>query len=280
MARITSLSILLEAGGKDFLSELYGQVIDNVEKNTISSALKNRALSGDPTSGSVEAKRFANSQSSPYGTARAAGAGSSVKAKPVVVQINNDKEIVEEIEEKDIRLYGVDGLLTRRSVNHQKTMIRELERAFFNAAATAATALTATATTPQEILEALIQQIETTKNDYVDGVPRDIINVIMTPGEYGKIRNYLDSGANNANVDTTQPEFGMFHGVRIYSSVYLPAGVKQLGMVNESVALPVFSDVYTAEKVPLSQAYAVSLFYYYGVAAVTPDLIVKIVDGA
>ena len=56
MARIQSLGILLEQTGNDFLSELYGKVIENVEKGLISGPMKNRDLSGNPESGTVEAK--------------------------------------------------------------------------------------------------------------------------------------------------------------------------------------------------------------------------------
>lgn len=64
-----------------------------------------------------------------------AGAGNKVKAKPVVVAINKDSEIVEEIEEKDTRLYGVDGLLDRRSANHVIRMATDLDVDFFKVAA-------------------------------------------------------------------------------------------------------------------------------------------------
>ena len=70
MARITSLSQLNESAGLDYLAESYGKVIDNVAKSTISSVLKNTDLSGDPTTGTLEAKRFTNTASNPYGTAR------------------------------------------------------------------------------------------------------------------------------------------------------------------------------------------------------------------
>lgn len=273
MPRIESLNMLLEQTGKDFLSELYGKVIENVQKSTISGILKNMDLSGDPSSGSVEVKRFANATSSAYGTARAAGNGAAVRARPVTVQINVDREIVEEIEEKDIRLYGVDGLLNRRSSNHTKTMVRELERAFFAEAIAEGTAFTPVATTQNEIVEALIQQVETTQNSFVDGVDRDMISVILSTTEYGKLRNFLDTGANNANVNTATGEMGMFHGVRIFSSVYLPENTQMIAMVDGSIAQPVMPHPYTAEKVPLSEAFAVSLFYYYGTKAVTPDLI-------
>ena len=199
-----------------------------------------------------------------------------MKAKPVVAQINRDREIVEEIEQKDIMLYGVDGLLTRRSANHEKTLIRELERAFFQEAADNGTALSTALTEIEGITEALIQQVETTNNLYVDGVDRDIISVVCQPNFYGQLRTYLDKGANNAHI-TTEPEaIQTFHGVRIFSSVYLPASVKAICQVDGSVAMPVLPRPYAAEKIPLSEAWAVSLFFYYGVKAVTPDLIVKL----
>lgn len=70
MPRIESLSILTQDGGKEYLAELYGKVIENVQKNLVSFGMKNVDLSGDPASGSVEAKRFVNAKSQAYGTAR------------------------------------------------------------------------------------------------------------------------------------------------------------------------------------------------------------------
>ena len=273
MGRIASLNILLDPAGKDFLAELYGKVIGNVQKSTISHLLKNRDLSGDPESGSVEAKRFANAISSVYGTARGRGKGEAVKAKPVTVQINVDREIVEELETKDTLLYGVDGLLEMRATNHVKSMVRELERAFFTEASEEGIAFTPPALPQNEVVESLIQSVEITKNEYVDGVDRDMMSLIMQPSEYGKMRNFLDTDVNNANVNTAANEFVTFHGVRAFSSVYLPPTAKMIIMVDGSVALPVIPRQYTAEKIPLSEAYAVELFYYYGVKAVTPDLI-------
>ena len=273
MARIESLSILLDPTGKDFLKELYGKVIENIQKETITSRLKNLDLSGNPESGTVEARRFANAKSAAYGSARTAGKGAAVKAKPVTVAISQDKEIVEEIEQKDISLYSVDELLTRRSNNHVKTMVRELERAFFTEAKTAGTAFTTVETDKAKILESAIQQLETLQNDYIDGVPRDMMEVVATPAFYGSIRDYLDRTVNNANVNTAAESFERYHGVPVTSSVYLPTGTDFEIMVTGSVAQPVLPRPYTAEKIPLSEAYAVELFFYYGTKAVMPDLI-------
>lgn len=274
MPRITSLNILLESEGKDYLSELYGKVIENVQKALISSGMKNTDLSGDPVSGTVEAKRFANATSRDYGTARTNGKGDAVKASPVTVAIDQDKEIVEELEEKDIKLYGVDGVLDKRANNHVLRMAAELDTAFFKAAADAATQATLTATTVEERLEAAIQALENTKNAYVDGVPRSLMNLVCSTSVYGSIRNALDKMARS-NIDTAAEEFFAWHGVRTYSCVNLPSGCDFLVMADGAVAQPVTADQYKAEKIPLSNAYGVELFYHYGTKVVTPDLIIK-----
>ena len=276
MPRITALNILLDTTGKEYLSELYGKTIEGVQKALISGPMKNMDLSGDPVSGTVEAKRFVNATSKVYGTARTAGKGDAVKAKPVTVAIDTDKEIVEELEDKDVRLYGVDGVLDRRSANHILRMAAELDNAFFTAAAGSANALNMSGyASVSEELEAIIQECETTQNDFVDGVPRSMMHLILSPKYYGKVRNDLDKQTNNANVDTSAEEFYAWHGVRTYSCVHLPAGCDYLLMVDGSVAQPVMADQYTAEKIPLSNAYGVELFYHYGTKVVTPDLIFK-----
>lgn len=274
MARIDSLSILDEGGSsKDKLAEKYGPVIENLQKTTISGLLKNTELSGDPTTGTVEAKRFVNSASKAYGTARAAHKADQVKAKPVTVPIDKDKELIEEIEEKDTRLYGVDNIINRRIANHGKSMERELERAFFQCAKDEGQNLVLTASNINEKVEEIIQKIETTKNNYVDGVDRDMIDIILDTKTYGEMRNFMDTTAYNANVDTAGREFGMFHGVRVYSSVYLPDTVTMIGMVTGSIAEPVMTTLADPGKIQLSNAYAFGLFYSFGVKAVMPDLI-------
>ncbi len=277
MARLESLNMLLETGGKDYLSEQYGKVIENIEKRTISGALKNTDLSGTPTSGTLEAKRFVNAISADYGTARAANKGEAVKAKPVIVAIDVDKEIIEEIEEKDVSLYGVDDVVSRRVTNHGKSMTRELERAFFAEAVSAGTLASTQDTAINEKVESIIQQIENTKNDYVDGVDRDMISVVCNTATYGELRNYLDKDANNANVDTATADFGTFHGVRVYSSVYLPDNTSIVAMVDGAIAQPVLPTVAEPQKIQLSNAIGFGIFYSYGTKAVMPDLIVKVV---
>lgn len=272
--RIQSLNVLLDPTGKMLLKEAYDGVIANVQKGTISTKIKNTDLSGDPLAGTVEAKRFANATSKAYGTARSANKGDVVKGKTVTVPINQDKEFVEEIQQKDIRLLGVDGLIAKRSANHTRRMIAELDEQFFAEGKTAGTQFkpASTVTNIEAIVEAAILQLETTKNEYIDGIDRSMMSITFDPTTYSDMRMYLDTVVNT-NVDTTTEEFVMFHGVKCFSSNRLPSGVKFEIMMDESIAQPVRSVPYTAERIPLSEAMAVEMFFYYGTKAVTPDTI-------
>nr|DAQ35801.1 MAG TPA: major capsid protein [Caudoviricetes sp.] len=274
--RIESLNVLLDGSesGKMLLKEAYDGVLENVQKQAVSVQLKNTDLSGDPTAGTVEAKRFVNSASQTYGTARTAGKGNAVKGKPVTIPIDTDKEFVEEIEDKDIKLLGVDGIVAKRSANHAMRMAAELDEKFFAEGKTSGTQFkpAKAVTAIQEIVEKAILLLENLKNDYIDGLPRDMLRIVFDAETYSEMRMYLDTVVNT-NVDTTTESFVMYHGVRCYSSNRLPSGVKFEIMMNESIAQPVMSQAYSAEKIPLSNAVAIELYFNYGTKAVTPDTI-------
>lgn len=274
--RIESLNVLLDGSesGKMLLKEAYDGVLENVQKQAVSVQLKNTDLSGDPTAGTVEAKRFVNSASQDYGTARTAGKGNAVKGKTVTIPIDTDKEFVEEIEDKDIKLLGVDGIVAKRSSNHAMRMAAELDEKFFAVGKTSGTQFkpAKAVTSIQEIVENAILLLENLKNDYIDGLPRDMLRIVFDAETYSQMRMYLDTVVNT-NVDTTTESFVMYHGVRCYSSNRLPAGVKFVIMMNESIAQPVMSQAYSAEKIPLSNAVAIELYFNYGTKAVTPDTI-------
>lgn len=276
MPRIESLNVLLDGSdsGKMLLKEAYDGVIENVQKATVSSKIKNTDLSGDPDAGTVEAKRFANASSQAYGTARTAGKGNAVKGKPVTISIDTNREFVEEIEQKDVRLLGVDGLIAKRSANHAQRMAAELDTAFFEEGKKAGTQFkpASSVTAIQEIVESAILQLEKLKNDYIDGLDRSMLNITFDPDTYSAMRMYLDTVVNT-NVNTTTEDFVSYHGVKCYSSNRLPSGVKFEIMMDESIAQPVRSVPYSAERVPLSEAVAVEMFFYYGTKAVTPDTI-------
>lgn len=273
MARTDALSILngVDAQSqavKDKLAETYGEVIEAVQKGAISEQIKNKNYSGEPASGSVEIDRFKNATVNNLGTARTAGKGDNLDDNgKVTINVNDDKEIVEEIAKKDIRLFGIDGMAEKRKTNHIKRMIAFLDREFFSKAETEGTAVTPTGSTVQAKLEELIQSVETTVNDWVDGVDRDMLVVTVTPSVYGDLLNYIDSVPNSITGLTDN----MFHNVRIFSNHRQTKSM--ICMIDGAVGQPVVTDEYDAEKIPLSNDIALELYFSKGTKAVMPDLI-------
>ena len=277
MARTNAISLLAGASTPATLAEIYGLVIENVQKSTLSTSLKSQQYTGNPAAGSVEFKRFANSEAKTYGTARTAAKGDKITVPPTTVNLSTHKEIVEEVAKFDLDTFGVAGIMQRRADNHVLTMAADLDRAFFAEANTSGTAFTpgSGVTEIQDIVESMIQTLEVVKNDYTDGVDRGMMDLVLPPAQYGKLRTFLDT-QSNPNVDTAGEEFGMYHGVRVYSCTRLAEKCNGLLMIRGAVAQPVVVDQYgNPEKIPLSNDFAVSLFYDYGTKALTPDLIFK-----
>lgn len=277
MARTNAISLLSGVSTPATLAEIYGLVIENVQKSTLSTSLKSQQYTGNPAAGSVEFKRFANSEAKTYGTARTAAKGDKITVPPTTVNLSTHKEIVEEVAKFDLDTFGVAGIMQRRADNHVLTMAADLDRAFFAEANTSGTAFTpgSGVTEIQDIVESMIQTLEVVKNDYTDGVDRGMMDLVLSPAQYGKLRTFLDT-QSNPNVDTAGEEFGMYHGVRVYSCTRLAEKCNGLLMIRGAVAQPVVVDQYSnPEKIPLSNDFAVSLFYDYGTKALTPDLIFK-----
>jgi hypothetical protein len=283
MARTKAISLIQSGATKVDLKEISGLVIENIQKETLSSGLKSQAYTGNPAAGSVEFKRFKNSASKAYGTARAAGAGDKLTVPPTTVNLDQHREIVEEAAKFDLDTFGVGNIMARRADNHVDTVVAELDEAFFLTAVEAGVSYEPDSglDTIEKKVEGMIQSLETVKNDYVRGIPRSIMRLVCSPSFYGEIRNYLDKSANNANVDTAAEDFAIFHGVRTYSSVYLPDGIDAVLMIEGAVAQPVVTYPYKdPEKIPLSNDYGIAMFYDYGTKALTPDLIFFYEKGA
>lgn len=270
MARQDALSIYINDTEKDKLAETYGEVIEAVQKGAISEQIKNKNYSGDPSTGSVEISRFANAKVNDKGTARTNGKGDKLKnSGKVTINVDTDKEIVEEFTKKDLKLHGVSGIAEKRKTNHTKRMIAYLDTEFFAKAEEEGTAITIPAdiTALAEKLETLIQNVETTKNDWVDGVDRDMLVLTVTPSVYGKLANYIDSIPNSINGLDDE----IFHKVRIFSNHRQTKDA--ICMIDGAVGQLVTTDEYDAEKIPLSNDYGLELFFSKGTKAVMPDLI-------
>lgn len=144
MARTKAISLIQSGATKVDLAELSGLVIANIQKETLSSGLKSQSYTGNPATGSVEYKRFKNSASQAYGTARAAGKGDAITVPPTTVNLDTHREIVEEAAKFDLDTFGVGNIMARRADNHVDTVAAELDAAFFLCAANEGTAFTTT----------------------------------------------------------------------------------------------------------------------------------------
>ena len=270
MARTDALSINIDANTADKLAEIQGFVIEAIQKGAVSEKMKNTEYSGDPTTGSVEIDRFKNAQVDDYGTARAAGAGKKIlNTGKVTININEDKEIVEEIAKKDVKLYGIASIMDKRKNNQALRMIADLDTRFFAQMVTDGTEVTVLPTTTPfvDTLESIIQSVETTQNDWVDGVDREMIEISVKPAIYGKLLNYIDSVPN----PISGLKEDVVHGVKIYSNHRQTKDI--ICAIHGAVGQPVTIDEYEPEKIQLSNNYDCSLFYSRGTTAVMPDLI-------
>ena len=267
MARTDARNIFINENDKDKLAETYGGVIESVQKGAVSEQIKNKNYSGDPTTGSVEISRFVNATVKDQGTARTSGKGDHLVDKPVTVNIDTDKEIVEEFNKTDLRLHGVSGIAEKRKVNHAKRMTAYLDRQFFGCAEAEGTEFTMTGENVIEKIESLILNVETTENDFVDGVDRDLLVLTVKPTVYSKIKNYINEVANSLTGVTEK----YFNNVRIYSNNRQTKDA--ICMIDGAIAQPVVTDEYDVEKINLSNNYGLELFFSKGTKAIMPDLI-------
>ena len=267
MARTNARDIYIDSDTKDKLAEIYGGVIEAIQKDAVSEQIKNKNYSGTPTAGSVEISRFVNATVRDQGTARTAGAGDKLLNAPVTVNVDTDKEIVEEVNKTDLKLHGVAGIAEKRKANHIKRMSAYLDREFFGCAETEGSNKVVAGDTIIEKLEDLILSVETTVNDYVDGVDRDMLVLTVKPAIYSAIKLHINEVANSLTGVTDK----YFNGVRIYSNNRQTKDA--ICMIDGAVAQPVVTDEYDLEKIPLSNNFGLELFFSKGTKAIMPDLI-------
>lgn len=256
----------------DNLAQTLDGVIENIQTSAVSEAIKNKNGSGDPTSGTVEYKRFVNAKLKNKGTARAAGKGEKVIAKPVFINIDDDKEIVEELQAKDVKLYGIDGMAEKRKANFAKRVEAYLDRKFFEGCKTEGNKVErGTLTTAKEIIDNMIVKAKETSSDFIDGIDAEDL-VIVVNGTYRKaLKNDLDELPNGTS--PSNGAIGLYDSIMTYESNRLPEGVTCFVMLNGAYALPNYITDYAAEKVPFDDAIALENFIYSGEGALNPEAI-------
>lgn len=270
MALQNSLNIYVngdENSTKEKLAQVYAGLLDNVQKGSLAERFKNTNYSGDPQGGSIVIRRLANAGLDDYTTARDAGAGKALQNNDVVINIDDDKEIVEELEMKDVAMFGVDGLAEKRKANHANRIIAYKDTEFFGEMVSAGTEVTLEAENIQDQLEEMIQAVETTTDDFTDGVSRDMLVLSVKPSVYGKVRNYIDSIANSVSGAT----YNAFHDVEIVSNHRQTKDI--ICFIKGAVAQPTKIDEYAVEKVPFADAIALETFIHMGTKAVYGNLI-------
>ena len=265
-----ALNIMLQDGEtKDNLKHVLSGVLENVSAKAVSEQIKAKNGSGAPEGGVIEYKRFVNAELKDKGTARTAGKGDQVKAKPVKVVIDTDKEIVEELQGKDVRLYGIDGMAERRKVNHQSAIIRYLDREFF------AKVTEGTEVTPkdnvQDTIDDLLEKARTLKNDFIDGIESDLLVIVVNSTYRKAMKKILDELPNGT--DPKEQAIGIYDSVRVYESNRLPTDVEAVVMMDGAIAQPYYVSEYSAEKVPFDDVVALEDYLYKGTEALMEDTI-------
>ena len=265
-----ALNIMLQDGEtKDNLKQVLSGVLENVSARAVSEQLKAKNGSGTPEGGVIEYKRFVNAELKDKGTARAAGKGDEVKAKPVKVYIDTDKEIVEELQGKDVKLYGIDGMAERRKGNHQSAIIRYLDREFFTKVLKG-TEVTAKDNV-QDTIDDLLERARTLKNDFIDGIESDLLVIVVNSRYRKAMKKILDDLPNGT--DPKEQAIGMYDSVRVYESNRLPTDVEAVVMMDGAIAQPYYVSEYSAEKVPFDDAVALEDYLYKGTEALMEDTI-------
>ena len=274
MARQPALNIAdyTDQTTMDNLAEVLDGVIENIQVGAVSEALKNTNGSGNPEGGSIEYKRFVNATLESKGTARTAGKGAKVIAKPIIVNLDDDKEIIEELQIKDVKLYGIDGMAEKRKSNFAKRVIAYLDRKFFAEAKASGTKFTRGALTDaKEIIDAMIVAAKETQSDFIDGIDAEDLALVVN-GTYRKaLKNELDALPNGTA--PSNGAIGTYDSVVTYESNRLPQGVNCFVMLKGAIAEPRFLSEYSAEKVPFDDAIALETFLYSGVETLVPEAV-------
>lgn len=284
MAMTEALSIYLENGTtKAYLKNKQVGIIENLQKTTLSARLKSKNANLSQAAGSYEFKRFANATVNDYGTARAAGKGSVMKAPPVVVNMNINKEIVEEVNFFDANGSFTEAsfqeIVNQRANNYSLVFDDWNDVQFFATAKAGGTkgADISSAKKAKDEVEAVIQKLEMTgkggdENAFVKGVDRKYMAMVCSPKLYGMIKNELNDCYNFSGTAADELVKGL-NGVAIYSSVNLPEGVDYVLLTQDSIAQPVIVNDFGAERIPLSIDYALGLYWRAGSKVLAPELV-------
>ncbi len=256
---------------KDQLKDVLAGVIENIQVTAVSEKIKNKKGSGDPEGGSITYKRLANATLQPKGTARTAGHGNPLEDENVIINLDDDKEIVEELQQKDVKLLGIAGLAEKRMGNFAKRVSAYLDTKFFATAKTAGTAYAGAKTDIKDIVDEMIVSAKTTSSKYIDGIDAEDLVIVLDAQARKAMKNELDALPNGT--EAKNGLIGMYDSIEVHESNRLGQNVHAFVMLKESVAEPWYVSEYNAEKIPLDDAIALENFLYCGCGALNAEAI-------
>lgn len=278
MALTQALSIYQNAEDKANLRNIIVGILENIGKATVSGRLKSRNADLSKEAGSYEFKRFANAVSKEYGTARTTGKGEKVIAPSIPVNLDQNREIVEEVNEFDANSFTeekLEAFLTRRQKAIQLAIERELDKAFFEAIKTQGTAAGIAIDSTGNIVEQLeevILKLVTTKNEFVDGVDRENMALILSPKLYSKLKTELNDVYNFSGT-VEEGTFKGINGVAAFEALRLPEGVDYALVTMDSVAQPVLMKDAVVGVWPGSIDVFFGSFFRYGTKVLAKELV-------
>lgn len=256
---------------KDQLAQVLAGVIENIQVTAVSEKIKNKQGSGDPEGGTIQYKRFANATLQAKGTARTAGKGNPLEDENILINLNDDKEIVEELQKKDVKLLGIPALAEKRKANFAKRVSAYLDTKFFATAKSAGTAYAGEQTNVDKIIDEMIVTAKTVSSDYIDGIDAEDLVIVLDAEWRKEFKTKLDALPNG-----TAPRnglIGMYDSIDVHESNRLGSGVHCFVMLKGAVAEPWYVSDYNAEKIPLDDAIALENFLYCGAGALNPEAI-------
>jgi len=257
------------------LREIIVEIPGMISKLLVSGLAKNKQVSGDPASGSVKVSRFIGSTVRDYGTARGNGFGDKLKDNYVTVLLDEEKEVVEEVNNFDLRQYGLEGILEKRAGAVAFAYQNHLDQEFYKVAEDEGTEVTSEGDTVLKRFDSIVRAVATVKNGNVNGVPRGMIVVTLSPEAYDEVQAKIDELPNPVEGGV---KIGTLHGVFVMENINQTE--EMIAMAMGAIAQPsIISNIKFGE-VPFSNEQAITFFFNYGTKCVMPDLVMygSIVD--
>ena len=184
------------------LVELYGSMLSVATDALVSGRIKNRTYSPEQAQfGSVEAYRMQASVVQDEGTARTAGAGNKVIYDPVTVNLDTNREIVEEFKKAEIQRSPVTNLIELKRAGHAESISNELDTAFFAEAVSAGNAVDVSAVTDiQDKVATVIRALGAVRNDWIKNpVARSAMRICITSEYFDALEDYINTLPNPSN---------------------------------------------------------------------------------